>query len=302
MSLAAAGPDAWEDPPVFVLRACLDAPAALDLHDAGDVTVLVAESGSFHVSRGGESAEVAPGDALLMAGREPYVLATDPAAALAARVDRHHVCHSIDGRPLADAWALGIRMWGHRPDADVRLLVATVEDPRLAADVRRRIGDNLRVVSRLSTASRYVRALAEEMGSPGGAHDDGVLRRLAELVALDALRIAAASAPPDPIDRAVQEVVAQVRADLAGEWAVSSMAAGAGLSRSAFSARFSAMFGASPAAALTRWRMDEAAALLASTDATVDSVARAVGYADGFALSDAFHRVVGVRPSEFRRR
>ncbi|MDN4473931.1 helix-turn-helix transcriptional regulator [Demequina zhanjiangensis] len=297
----AAPGDEWSDPPVFVLRACLDAPAALELHDAGDLTILVAETGGFHVSRGDRHAEVAPGDALLMVGRAPYVLATDPGAALAARVDAQHVCHSVDGRPLKDEWALGIRMWGHRADAGVRLLVASVEDPRLAALAATRVGDDLRVVTGLRTASRYAAALAEEAASPSVADDDGVLRRLAELVALDAMRTATVLPAEGAGDRMTREVAATVRSDLAGDWTVASMAARAGMSRSAFTARFSALFGQTPGAALTRWRMDEAASLLASTDATVDSVARAVGYADGFALSDAFQRVVGVRPRDFRR-
>ncbi len=51
---------------------------------------------------------------------------------------------------------------------------------------------------------------------------------------------------------------------------------------------------------LTGWRLCPAADLLASSDATVEAVARRVGYESGFGLSVAFKRVYGTRPSEHR--
>jgi AraC-like DNA-binding protein len=51
---------------------------------------------------------------------------------------------------------------------------------------------------------------------------------------------------------------------------------------------------------LTGWRMALAADLLRSSDATIDEVARHVGYANPFALSVAFKRVRGVSPSRYR--
>lgn len=76
-----------------------------------------------------------------------------------------------------------------------------------------------------------------------------------------------------------------------------------GLSRAAFARRFTGLVGESPMAYLTGWRLDLAAdLLLADDDATLTSVARAVGYATPFALSAAFKRVRGVSPAEHRRR
>ncbi|MYZ40407.1 MULTISPECIES: AraC family transcriptional regulator, partial [unclassified Streptomyces] len=48
------------------------------------------------------------------------------------------------------------------------------------------------------------------------------------------------------------------------------------------------------------WRLALAADLLRGTDATVESVARKVGYSGSFALSAAFKRVRGVSPQEYR--
>ncbi|WP_342669995.1 helix-turn-helix domain-containing protein [Amycolatopsis jejuensis] len=54
------------------------------------------------------------------------------------------------------------------------------------------------------------------------------------------------------------------------------------------------------AEALTGWRLSLAADLLRSTEYTVDTIARKVGHANTFALSVAFKRRRGIRPSEHR--
>ncbi len=51
---------------------------------------------------------------------------------------------------------------------------------------------------------------------------------------------------------------------------------------------------------LTAWRLAVAADLLRESDATVEAVARRVGYSTPFAFSSAFKRVRGVSPQEFR--
>jgi len=52
---------------------------------------------------------------------------------------------------------------------------------------------------------------------------------------------------------------------------------------------------------LTGWRLALAADLLLEPDATIGSVARAVGYATPFALSAAFKRERGLSPRDHRR-
>ncbi|GAA2436832.1 hypothetical protein GCM10010405_20080 [Streptomyces macrosporus] len=51
---------------------------------------------------------------------------------------------------------------------------------------------------------------------------------------------------------------------------------------------------------LTEYRIRRAADLLARTGATVGADSRRVGYSDAYALSAAFKRTLGVRPSEHR--
>lgn len=53
---------------------------------------------------------------------------------------------------------------------------------------------------------------------------------------------------------------------------------------------------------LTEWRVCLAADLLRDTDATVEAIARRVGYANGYALSVAVTRVYGTRPGDHQAR
>ncbi|MFI0470617.1 helix-turn-helix domain-containing protein [Saccharopolyspora sp. 5N102] len=83
-------------------------------------------------------------------------------------------------------------------------------------------------------------------------------------------------------------------------WTVAQLAAEAGMSRAAFADRFRRLVGQPPMAYLAEWRICQAADLLARTDATVDAIARRVGYSNAYALSVAFKRSLGIRPSEHR--
>lgn len=51
---------------------------------------------------------------------------------------------------------------------------------------------------------------------------------------------------------------------------------------------------------LREWRLTLAADLLREPAATLDAVARQVGYGNGFALSTAFKRLRGISPQEHR--
>ena len=53
---------------------------------------------------------------------------------------------------------------------------------------------------------------------------------------------------------------------------------------------------------LTSWRMALAADLLLASDATVTSVARAIGYGSPFTFSTAFKRTYGASPRLYRDR
>ena len=76
----------------------------------------------------------------------------------------------------------------------------------------------------------------------------------------------------------------------------------AGMSRSAFAARFKELLGQTPLEYVTEWRMQKAMQLLQQRDKKLIDVARSVGYESDAAFSKAFKRVVGANPGEYLKR
>jgi AraC family transcriptional activator of mtrCDE len=101
----------------------------------------------------------------------------------------------------------------------------------------------------------------------------------------------------DPhIARAFADMVAQPGAP----HSVLSLAQSACLSRSAFMARFTGLFGRSPMVALRELRMRQAAVLLAAGRLSVDQVARSVGYESRSSFLRAFHKAGGIEDQSKR--
>ncbi len=82
-------------------------------------------------------------------------------------------------------------------------------------------------------------------------------------------------------------------------WNATRLAAAVGMSRSSFFARFREQVGEPPTEYLTRWRMHLASRRLRDGE-SVASIARSVGYANEASFSNAFLRLTGQRPSEYR--
>lgn len=82
---------------------------------------------------------------------------------------------------------------------------------------------------------------------------------------------------------------------------VDSLAASAGLSRSAFSKRFSDAYGGGPMELLRNIRIRRAAALLADSDLPVKRVAQLAGFQSRSAFTRAFESIVGMAPGAYRK-
>lgn len=78
---------------------------------------------------------------------------------------------------------------------------------------------------------------------------------------------------------------------------IASLAGHAALSRSAFQARFTALFGTSPMHALRQLRMKKALTLLAGGALSVEQVSRMVGYASRSSFIRAYREVFGHNPA-----
>ena len=84
------------------------------------------------------------------------------------------------------------------------------------------------------------------------------------------------------------------------DWGLVRLAAVAGVSRSAFAARFTELAGTSAMAYVCEWRMDLVARLLGESALTVAAVARRVGYSSVPGFTRAFHRRHGRPPGTWR--
>ncbi|MFI6578721.1 AraC family transcriptional regulator [Nocardiopsis sp. NPDC050513] len=101
-------------------------------------------------------------------------------------------------------------------------------------------------------------------------------------------------------DPAVNAAIQAVHADPAHPWTVAGMGERAGLSRAAFSRRFTSMVGQSPLAYVTWWRLTRARELLERTDVPISAIAARVGYGSQFAFANAFKREFGIAPGRYR--
>ena len=123
----------------------------------------------------------------------------------------------------------------------------------------------------------------------------GTLLALARLSSWRPLSLAAALRAPG-----IRHALERLHAAPQHDWSLEGLAEVAGLSRSAFAAKFKALVGESPLGYLRQLRVQRAMGLLARPGASIVAVANAVGYGDPFVFSKAFKKVVGVSPREFR--
>lgn len=139
---------------------------------------------------------------------------------------------------------------------------------------------------------------------PGGRL---VALRAFELVFVLAMRAALASmGETEPLLRALRHppvagALLAVQTRFAEPWTLASLAAEAGLSRSAFAAVFRELVGEPPMAHLAARRMQEAARLLAETDLAQSRIAERVGYRSVAGFHLAFRAWSGSTPGEHRR-
>ena len=148
--------------------------------------------------------------------------------------------------------------------------------------------------------------LEECLGDDPGK--DMVLQRMLDLLLIEALRWRSVAtqdgqggllgAMRDPaLGRALRAMHADVRAG----WTVAGLARIAGLSRSAFAARFGQALGCGPIEYLARWRMALAKDALIQGNKTLDGIAEDIGYDSASAFSTAFRKRLGCPPGRFAR-
>ena len=292
-------------------QSIMRSPWSVSFADGSPLVLVVIVQGRAWIDAGeGGPVDIGVGDVAIVVGDQPFAIADSPDAdrpshRIVAGADR---CLAADGNILR---------------ADLRQGVRTCDDPgddgaAVVLTGSYRVGGS--VCARLLRALPRVVVVRDEGAScpaldmtfaeigrvaPG---QQAVLDRLLDLLLLTTLREwfeLPGVVPPawyramgDPVVGAALRLVHDEPAE---PWTVASLADAVGVSRATLARRFTDAVGEPPMAYLTSWRLSLAADLLRNTDATVDAIARRVGYASGYGLSVAFTRVYGVRPRDHRR-
>lgn len=101
---------------------------------------------------------------------------------------------------------------------------------------------------------------------------------------------------------ALRRAIERLRSDSDADVSLAALATDAGLSRFHFCRAFKESTGLSPHAWLRQHRLEQAMNMLRDTDASVVSIAAALGYSSQTAFAAAFRKLTGETPSDWRRR
>jgi AraC-like DNA-binding protein len=299
----------------FVLRTIQNPPWSVQVRDRAPLSVVAVLRGTPWVVPGaGDAVRLDTGDIAMMRGPDAFTFADDPRTPTQVVIrpgPRRTTATDTGPREVADTGvrtcANDTRRYGESTDDSSVLLIGKYRKPGEVATRLLSPLPPLLVIPRAAhVESTLVSLLAEETvrNEPG---QDLVLDRLLDLLLVTILREwftrpdtdapAWYRANGDPV---VGHVLRLMHGHPDHPWTVAALAEQAGVSRATLARRFNNLVGMPPMAYLTGWRIDLAADLLRKSDATIDSVARQVGYGSAFALSAAFKRARGISPQHHR--
>ena len=248
---------------------------------------------------GGDPVQLLPGDLLLLPSGGAHALASDPETLARTSPQR-----SDDPLVAGDGT---VRMG--RGSARTHILCAHyAHDPVTSAPLLAALPPVLllRGQGEDEGLAETVRLVGRELAAPRPG-SPVVLARLIDVLLVQALRAwlareddTAASPLHAVRDPAVSAAMALIDAAPGDAWTVTRLARESAVSRATLARRFPAILGETPAAYLTRRRLDLAARRLRDTDDTLEVIAQHVGYTSVYAFSRAFRRQQGVPPGRFR--
>lgn len=276
----------------------LSAPFALHLPPRTEIDVMLLSvlRGTAAVSMAGATpVTLSSGDLLLALRSEPMDIKDSPTSR--APLQSLSICPHLADRDRLGGGGARTRFVG------VGFRIATMARGALLAQLPPLLSTSSDDSPALAAAASLFRS---EAASPAGG-SRAMLSRLAEVIFIDLLRRATTHEEgrcgelKGLGDPRLARALAQLHAEPAANWTLASLGRVAGLSRSAFAARFLAKVGEPPLHYVARWRMRRAAQLLIDSDAGLGEVALQVGYRSEASFSRAFARVMGGTPGVFRR-
>jgi len=263
-------------------------------HDAPGFTIIL-EGECWLSFDGNEPMRVRKGDFLLLPSTPSFTLSSHPGIACTL------------GNPMEAP----VRHGEQEGDPDFVSLGGTFRIEQVNAPLLLALLPSLIYIpasgGRSERLSRLIELIMDECG-----HDDPgkemVLHRLLEVLLVEALRwrgIGADDARAGLLngmrDPLLARVLRTMHEDVRANWTVAALAKIAGLSRSAFAARFGEVLGCGPIEYLARWRMALAKDSLLRGAKTLDRIADEIGYESASAFSTAFRKRLGISPGKFAR-
>jgi AraC-like DNA-binding protein len=238
------------------------------------------------------------GDCILMTGRKPLVVASDPSVKKRIKLEellslKKDGVMAINGGGELLAMGTYFQFDGHLPNLLFESLPPYI------------------YVAGHSDQAAILRWSLERFQSEFFSENPGralILNHLAPIMLLQILRIYLGSVPKNKqnwlcaiSDPQMSRVFEVMHSQYHRPWSLESLAKVAGLSRSGFALSFRKKVGISPLDYLTNWRMHIACNLLRAEDQTIASIANAVGYESESAFSLAFKRVLKLRPGAYQK-
>lgn len=291
----------------FLVRCLMGAPWAIRVADEVPLCVTAIVAGDAWARPGGGAAiPVQPGDVVIARSDDHWTMSDAPTTPVTVTIRPGQECFAPDGRRLTEEYDLGVRSWGSSRDPDTVMLSGSyLLDGEVGARLLGALPP-LCVVRDTELGSSLIPLLDAEIVR-ADAGQDAVLDRLLDLLLIAAVRAWFSRPESDAPgwyvaqgDPVVGPALRLMQGDPAHRWTIDELARETLVSRAAFARRFTRMVDEPPMTFLTRWRLALAADLLVDSDATLEAVARQVGYSTPFALSTAFKREYGVSPRAHR--
>lgn len=259
--------------------------------------------GRLHVwLASGQTADLGPGDLILVPRGQEHVLADSPGRVPApletvvkdSGYDGRGVFIVGHGNPSASTQMV-CGHFGFTEGADHPLLRALPDMIVLTSADRARhalLDETLRLVAR--------RIFTQGLGSAAA------ISRLSEVFFIEAVRASVEQCPElrrilgAMTDPQVGRALELMHNEPARGWTVESLAAEVGMSRSRFADRFAELMDQGPMAYLSEWRLQKALARLGGGDVSIKELAHDIGYQSPAAFTRAFAQRFGAPPTDFR--
>ncbi len=283
-------------------RASLSAPFGVE---SGDMT-----RGVFHavvqgnpwarLAKGGDPVELSPGDVIIFPFGDNHLITNAPDSAYRPMAELASSTSGGMGRLVVDGGGARTSLiCGHISfESDGAHPVFSMLPPMI------HVKDNEGSI--VGVAETLIGLIAGEVDNPSPGSET-VVARLTDVLIVLILRAYVRDLEPGEggwlgalKDPGIREAIGQIHRHPDHPWTAAELAQVAGMSRSAFFARFKSAVGETPADYLSRWRIHLAARQLRGGDVSVAAAGRSVGYQTEAAFSNAFLRVMGIRPGAYR--